>query len=116
MEDSEFDATLKKLSDQVSNFTSITVKSKPNPGSGFLSKFDVKSPLIYYCAVPIIIALVLFFWKPGFVMEEVSIDGNLPEKKLSFKKLLVGTVLITAIIAIVIFVYFYRNKNSDETA
>ena len=108
MEDIEFDATLKKLSDQVSQFTSTMIKSKPSSSSYFLSKVNVNSPLVYYGAVPIIIAVVLFFWKPGFVMEEVSIDGNLPEKKLSFKKLLVGTVIFTAVIAIAIFIYFYR--------
>lgn len=113
MDDREFDATLKKLSDQVSQFTSITVTSKPSSGSGFLSKVNVKSPIVYYGAIPVIIAVVLFFWKPGFVMEEVSIDGNLPVKKLSFNKLLVGTAVITTIIAIVI--YFYRGKISDDT-
>ncbi len=111
MEDNEFDATLKKLSDQVNQFAGTTIKNNTSDGgSGFLSKINVQSPLVYYCAIPLVIMIVLFFWKPGFVMEEVSIDGNLPEKKLNFKKLFVTSIISTVIIAIIIFIYHYKGK------
>ena len=114
MEDNEFETTLKKLSDRVSQFRSTTVKSRESILKfGFLSKVNIKSPLVYYGAVPLIVAILLFFWKPGFVMEEVSIDGNFSEKKLSFKKLLGSTILFTSIITIIIFIYFYREKQSE---
>jgi hypothetical protein len=111
MEDTEFDATLKKLSDQVSQFTSTTINKPTSSGGGFLSNISIKSPLVYYGVIPIAVMIILFFWKPGFVMEEVSVEGSLPEKKLSFKKLIVGSVIITTVIAVIIFISYYHKVN-----
>jgi len=111
MDDNEFDATLQKLGEQVSHFTNTTGSTKSSGGSSFLPKFNIKSPMVYYVAIPIFVLILLFLWKPNFVTEEVSVEGNMPERKLSFKKLLVGTVIGTTVIAILMFVYFYKNKS-----
>lgn len=110
MKDRDFDDTLKKLSEQVSQFTSSNMVKTSFDNSGMLSKINIKSPFVYYVGIPLLIAIILFFWKPKFVMEEVSINGNISHKKLNFKNLLITTVIITVIISIIIFVYFYQNN------
>jgi hypothetical protein len=42
-------------------------------------------------------------------MENISIEGKLPEKRLSYKKLIIATIIATAIISIVVFIYLYKN-------
>lgn len=110
MENSDFDDTLKKLSEKVSELTvNNTVKNKPKMESKFLSNVNVKSSLYYGC-IPIIIMIIFLIWKPGFVMEEISIDGNLPEKRLSLKKVLFGVFIFTVIISVIIYVKNQKSK------
>lgn len=112
MDNDSFDSTLQKLGEQVSRFTNITRSSKNS--SSFLSKINVKSPMIYYVAIPIAVIILLLLWKPNFVTDEISVEGSIPERKISYKKMLVGAVMGTSIISILIFVYFYRYKSSEQ--
>jgi hypothetical protein len=120
MEDNEIDATIKSLHEKVNQITTTNtissfVDAKNASNISFFSGSIFKPKVIYYVAVPLTILLVLFFWKPNFIMEDVSIDGKLPEKKLIYKKLFISTFIVTFIIAIGIFGYFYKNKKDIET-
>lgn len=114
IDDSKFENTLKKLSDQVKQMAYPTV---PVPMSieksqfkfNFMSKTKINSYMIYGI-IPLIILIILFFWSPKFIMKEVSIEGKLPESKLSIKKLLIYTVIFSSLILSSIFIYFYRKK------
>lgn len=108
-ETSSFDETLKKMSDQVSKFTEQPVATK---SSGIL--FDFNSPIMYL-TIPVGVAILLFFWKPYFVTEEVSEDGKLPIKKATFKKVMIASLVITAILVVAYFAYNY-NKKKPPTA
>lgn len=126
MEENDFDATLQKLSEQVNHFVStsnINVPDVPKiSGSNItssckvlFSKINFKSPFFYYGSIPLGIMIVLLIWKPKFVTEEISVDGNIPEHKLIFKKLIIATIIFTAIIAIIIFIKSYNSINNDST-
>lgn len=109
--ESEFTNTLNQLTQQVSQFTNNVEPSTEISGasSGFMSKLGPYTTYICYAAVPVIIALILFFIKPGFIMSEVSVDGKIPEKKLSIKKLLIATVVISVVI-FVLYLFYTRRK------
>jgi hypothetical protein len=122
MEDDEIDATIKSLHEKVNQITitststsTSTIVSADAKNTSVFSSSILKSRIIYYCVIPLIIFLLLLFWKPWFIMEDISIDGKLPEKKLSYKKLFIATFIVTFIIAICIFSYFYKNKKDIET-
>lgn len=108
--DTELDSKIKTLHQTVSEITKTNVKSGSlNNQSAFLTINSIKSPVVYYGVIPIFILLVFLFWKPSFIMENISIDGKLPEKRLSYKKLILATIIVTAIIYILVFVYLYKN-------
>lgn len=119
MDSTEFDATLEKLGEQVSQFTTITNNHKESNsfnGNNVLHKLNFKSPLVYYGAISLGILFILLLWKPKFITEEVSIDGNLPEQKLSYQKLVIATIILTALIAIIMFINSYRSSDATTAA
>lgn len=110
MENVDFSSTLVKLRDQVRQFTTTTTKTNiiENDNS-YMSKFNIKSPFVYYGSIPITILIILLLSKPNFIKEEVIIEGSLPETKMSIKRLLLATIIITTICAVII-VYYHRSK------
>ena len=117
MEDDEIDATIKSLHEKVNQITTTstsTIVSADAKNTSVFSSSILKSRVIYYGVIPLTMFLLLLFWKPWFIMEDISIDGKLPEKKLSYKKLFIATFIVTFIIAIGIFSYSYKNKKKIE--
>ena len=119
MEDDEIDATIKSLHEKVNQITTTststsTIVSADAKNTSVFSSSILKSRVIYYGIIPLTMFLLLLFWKPWFIMEDISIDGKLPEKKLSYKKLFIATFIVTFIIAIGIFSYSYKNKKKIE--
>ena len=107
------DEKIKILQDKVNQITLSNenrITSSSGSSGSFLPKFNFPVVYYYYGAIPALILIALFIYKPIFVMEEISIDGKFPEKRLSYKKLFVATVVATAILCVIIFVYFYRTK------
>ena len=113
MEETEFDETLKKLGEQVSQFSTPANNLIPKSGMNFISTFNIKSPIVYYGAIPIVIAVILCVMKPGFIMNDVDEDGN-TSKKFNYKRLMVSVISFTMIVAILIFIYFYKMKIIDK--
>ena len=108
--DCELDSKIKMLHEKVSEITKTNVKiGILNNQSAFLTMNVIKSPVVYYGIIPLFILLLFLFLKPSFIMENISIDGKLPEKRLSYKKLIIATIIVTAIISIVVFIYLYKN-------
>jgi hypothetical protein len=75
------------------------------------SLITLKSPIVYYFAIPLSVFILLFLLKPPFIMESVSENGNFPKKKLNYKKLLIATILFSIILAFVIFIFFYKKMS-----
>ena len=116
MEDiDELESKITQLQLKVSQLTTTTDSIKTDNSKSYKSSLfnTLKLPVVYYGAVPVCILILLLFLKPTFIMEDVSLDGNFPEKKLSYNKLFVSTIIATSIIAVIIFVYFYRTKSNN---
>jgi len=112
MIDSNFKEKLKKLKDQVNKFSDsgnggISKKIMNIP---ILSKINIKSSVYGYISVPLLVFTILFFWSPAIITHEISVNGEIPKKKLSFKKLLTSTIFMTVIILSSFFFYLYRKK------
>ena len=113
--DCELDAKIKMLNEKVSEITSTNLKNSGlNKQSSFLTLNVIKSPFIYYGVIPLVILLIFFFLKPGFIMQNVTIDGKITEKRLNYKKLIIATIIVTSIIFISFFVYSYKNKKTTK--
>ena len=118
MEDNEIHSTIQSLHEKVnqirSKTTTTTMLPSDEKNTSVFSGFILKSDVIYYVIVPLIIFFILFFCKPSIIMEEVSIDGKFPEKKRSYKKLIISTLILTVIIVIGIFCYSYTSKKDIQ--
>lgn len=107
--DDTFDQTLKKLGERVSQFTSSKATSYSSRLGGISSKVNIKAMLVY--GSPFILTIViLFFWKPGFVTEEIEDNEGGYVMKLSFRKLAVSTLIIGSVISALIFLYLRKKE------
>jgi len=114
MNDTDFDNTIKKLQEQVSQFSGGDTEFEI-PKNTILSKINFKTNLVYFGLIPLFIMIILYILKPYFVMTETIIDETsslIIPKKLSFKKLFLSTVICTCIISIIIFSYLYTKNKS----
>jgi len=99
------------LQQEVDKLNAITEFEKPEKAKiSLFNKTSLKSPIVYYFALPVTVCVLLFLLKPPFIMEKISKNGNFPKKKLNYKKLLIATILFSIIIAFVIFIFFYKKS------
>ena len=108
--DDNFEQTLKKLGERVSQFT-ISKKNTSYSSSlgGITSKVNVKAILVY-SAPFILITMGLFFCKPSFITEEVDDNEMGSVIKVSFRKLTVTTLITGSAIAALIFLYLRKKE------
>lgn len=72
-----------------------------------IPKINMQSPT-FYIAPPIILIILFFFMKPGFVCtENIDVD-NVVTKKVNFKKLLISGLIGGGIISVGLFAYFRK--------
>ena len=119
--ENNFDDTLEKLTTQVNQFNSnSTIDNSNNNNSNkswSLPKLNISSSLIYYTAPIIVLIIILVLWKPNFITEEVSTDGEMPKRKISLYKLIIAVVLVImiALSAWWLFKYCLDKKNSTTS-
>ena len=94
------------LQEEVMKITSSTTEKKEN------NQFDfniVNSGIVSYVILPFLILAVLFVSKPSLLLEDITDKTN--DKKLSYKKILVATIVLTIAIntIITISVIVYKN-------
>jgi len=124
MDDNDFDSTLQKLSQQIDQL------SKANPvngfalgnansgvqnssgNSGFFSGANTR--LLYYAAIPVAIFIILMVWKPGFVTEEILLDDMTTDRKVSIKRALIASAVITTILGAIFFFRSYRKGQENK--
>lgn len=113
MTDTNFRKTLidlqekvQKLSRGIQNGSGIT-----EPKSAFTLRIPkINSPLVYYGFIPFGVLAGLVFLRPKFIMVDEVDNTGMSYKKLSYKKLLGWTLVFTAVIAVAIFIYYYKKK------
>jgi hypothetical protein len=114
--ETDFEATLKRLNEQVSQFTKTHHKSQTSTSFAMFktpsfSKLDLSSPIVKYTSLPLLILILLAVIQPAFVKEEIiGKDGN-KVKKLSISRLLFSVVLITIAIGFLCLLMMYKKFN-----
>ena len=103
----DFDTTFRNLSEQVHQFSGNTNQTKPHTTwSPFTSG---KKKYYYYLAVPIVFIILLYLCEPKFVTEEVSVNGEIPTKKISIKKIFISSIVLSVILIVVmLFIDLYK--------
>ena len=99
------DMTLSGLQNKVSEFTTTTTKKTTTT-----TTYKINTLFVLYGSIPIIIMIVLYMYKPKFVMKEVLSDDGVSELKINVKNLLITTTILATLIIVAIYTYFY-NKN-----
>ncbi len=126
LEDNNIETVIAKLSSKVNDMTksiplteiehveselknsSVQIENKP-----FLRNFKFKlgsnSNLILYITIPLVIATLLYIWKPKFIKEE-TVDMNTGEtiEKLSMNKYIVFTVIVGGVLSTGLYGFFYK--------
>lgn len=99
-DDKDFEAQLNALKKRVSQFNGTGGNTGGLSFSG-MTGGNVRNWLVsnqrilLYVGIPAGLMFVLAIWKPNFVTEEVSTEGELPQKRFSFRKALIATLVIT---------------------
>ena len=110
--DDNFDETLKKLGQKVNQFTKgTTSKSYESNSRGLAGKINIKALAVYGSPL-IAVPLLLFYWKPGFVTEEVEDEEGDYKRRVNFRKLMVTTLISTFVLDSLIFVYLRKKEIS----
>lgn len=113
MEDTDFDKTLQKLSEQVSQFSGNKNTVLNTSQTTSLPSITGDKKYYYYLGIPVAFLILLYLWKPGFVMEEVSVNGEMPTKKISIKKLFISAIVLSTILIVsILFASVYKGKSS----
>lgn len=98
------------MQNRVNQVINTDLHSETNISSGFMSKLKSNCVAIYFIGIPLAVMIILLFWKPDFVTEDVVNDDKITEKKMSFKRLLLAGVVSFAIILILYVAYNYKKK------
>jgi hypothetical protein len=108
--DDNFDETLKKLGQKVNQFTKGTTSKSYEPSSrGLVGRINIKA-LVVYGSPLIAIPLLLFYWKPHLVSEEVEDEEGNYKRRVNFRKLMVTTLISTLILDGLIFMYLRKKE------
>ena len=109
MEEDDFNKTLSQLKVKVSQFTKGSKSYSMQNAQGILKNINYKS-LLMYGIIPVVISVALYMCKPGFIFEEVEVEGELPQNRLSIRKFLLSVAVSSIILGILLFMYL-RKKN-----
>ncbi len=109
MDTPRIQSNINKLREDVEQYTE---KTKPNK---YLEKIYTASPTLkIYVAIPIVILLILSFVHPDFVKEDHTDEKGDVVKKISYVKILLWWVVLSAIFIVGFYGYNYKmSKNAD---
>jgi len=106
--ETEYDEIVKNLNKKVSMLykTETTIDN-------LIPAYNINTTAIYYGLVPVLTYMSLYLIKPKFAMiTETGFDGQIYlDNKISHKKLLIATLIVTLLIWISYFAYQYKQKN-----
>jgi C4-dicarboxylate transporter len=102
----DYETEYKKISSEVSAVTKDKKDVKDVKDIKSYFKLNTKTPLLYIIIV-IFVLILLILSKPPFI-REIKIENEKEITKISYTKLLISTVIISFIISLSTFVYFYK--------
>jgi len=103
----ELDTVIKELQNQVRPYENDLPNTK-SKNVGF--KLPHLSPNMYYAGIPIVILILLVYFRPSFVKyEQINEDGT-TTYHLGFKKVLVWTLVLSKVCIAGLFGYSYKKK------
>ena len=115
MEDDDLEQKIKSLQNEVNQITSSgSTNSVKKETKQFAFNFDMlNTSIISYAIIPCLIAAVLFASKPSLLLEDNTSKTN--DRKFSYKKLIVATIISTIAIKtiIIVGVIVYKNQRSN---
>ena len=107
--DVNFDQSLKKLEDKISQFTNHKSSTYISSIKGIGNKINIKALVVY--TLPFVLgAIILSIWKPSFVSTEVEDDQGQYTVHVSFKKVVIASLILGAIIDVLIFLYLRKKE------
>lgn len=103
----EYDEIVKNLNEKVSKLSKEDISIEQS-----LTSYNINKNPIYYGVIPVIAYLTLYLTKPEFVMSTDTVfkDEVYLEKKISHKKILTATLIITLSIYFSYFAYQYKKQ------
>lgn len=110
------DKKLSVLCDKVSKLSGC---SEGGPMSAFTSGIPdaivkrLSSPYMYFAAIPILVGILLYYAKPGCVVEMESVEGDYPRPVIRVKRFALLTMILSVAVGAGIYIYFFR-KNTSE--
>ena len=112
MDTPRIQSNIDKLREEVEQYTETT-----NTPNKYMEKIYTASlTLKIYVAIPVVILLILCFARPDFVKEEYTDDNGVVFKKVSYIKIGVWWLILSAIFIIGFYGYNYKmSKKSEES-
>lgn len=109
----ELEQKIKRLQDEVRELTTNTTETTSKVVKKKDNHFDILNlPIVSYVVLPFVIMVLLFAFKPYFIFEDVIDSTNVFVKKISYKKLIVATIVCSALLKTIsiIGVLVYKNR------
>jgi hypothetical protein len=116
MEDIDMD---KKLTDWGNKISQLSGCSDGGPMSAFTSGMPgailkrLSSPYVYFAAIPILVGILLYYAKPGCMVEMESVEGEYPKPVIRMKRFALLTMILSVAVGVGIYIYFFRKKTSE---
>ena len=106
----DLEERINSLQEEVTKIKSSTTSTTTNSIKKETNHFDiVNSAIVSYVILPFLILVVLFVSKPSLLLEDITDKTN--EKKLSYKKIIVATIVLTIALNTIITVSLIVYKN-----
>jgi heme/copper-type cytochrome/quinol oxidase subunit 2 len=98
----------------VSTEKNLTLSPTPSIQNVSTSHSITFKPIYLYGGIPIGVLLLFIMTQPKFLKDELTDEKGEKSYKINMQKILIWTVVISIIINIGIFAYFYQQKNKKN--
>lgn len=121
-----YDETLARLNEQLNSIdvpkspgegalpSLAETSSSPAPAAGSKWSFTL-NPIYIYGGIPITVLILFLIIQPAFLREEIKDEKGEKKTALNFKKVVIWTAVISTVIDVGIFAYFYQQKKAAAT-
>lgn len=122
-----YNETLTRLNDQLNSIdvpkspvegtvpalTDNLGSTAPTPAANSQWSFTL-NPIYIYGGVPILVLILFLIIQPTFLRDETKDEKGEKKTTLNFKKVVIWTAVISTVIDVGIFAYFYQQKKAAK--